>query len=122
MAADNDNVGPTTPLRLDVAAQMAFPGGGMTASGLRREAARGRLVIELVAGKHYTTLAAIEDMRRLCQVHPKAPACGSALNGATETERSLITQPGSSSTEPASIGRDALLAKLAKRKASSRPS
>jgi hypothetical protein len=34
---------PDTPLRLAQAAEQAFPGGGMTASGLRREAARGTL-------------------------------------------------------------------------------
>lgn len=31
-----------TPLRLAHAAELAFPGGGMTASGLRKEAAKGR--------------------------------------------------------------------------------
>ena len=46
-----------TPLRLGVAALLAFPDGSMTAPGLRREAARGRLVIERIAGKDYTTLA-----------------------------------------------------------------
>jgi hypothetical protein len=30
-----------TPLRLDAAAKLAFPNGGMTASGLRHEWARG---------------------------------------------------------------------------------
>ena len=49
------DIGLDTPLRLDVAARVAFPGGGMTASGLRREAARGRLQIERIAGKDYTT-------------------------------------------------------------------
>jgi hypothetical protein len=52
------DIGLDTPLRLDVAARVAFPSGGMTASGLRREAARGRLQIERIAGKDYTTLAA----------------------------------------------------------------
>ena len=65
---------PTTPLRLAFAAEMAFPGGGMTASGLRREAERGRLVIERIAGKDYTTLAAIDEMRLLCRVQPKVNA------------------------------------------------
>ena len=37
-----DKVEPTTPLRLAVAAALAFPDGSMTASGLRRECARGR--------------------------------------------------------------------------------
>jgi hypothetical protein len=55
-------VNPDDPLRLDVAAAVAYPDGSMTASGLRREAARGRLVIERTAGKDYTTLAAIAEM------------------------------------------------------------
>ena len=38
--------GHETPLRLDVAAKIAFPDGGMTAAGLRRKWKRGRLVIE----------------------------------------------------------------------------
>jgi hypothetical protein len=31
-----DRVGPDTPLRLDVAAALAYPDGSMTASGLRK--------------------------------------------------------------------------------------
>lgn len=59
---------PATPLRLGVAAAIAFPDGSLTASGLRRESARGRLVVERIAGKDYTTLANIERMRELCRV------------------------------------------------------
>src|SRR6476659_4763959 len=70
-------VTPDTPLRLSVAAALAFPDRSMTASGLRREAARGRLVTERIAGKDYTTLANIERMRELCQVQVRAPGCGS---------------------------------------------
>jgi hypothetical protein len=44
-----DEVEADTPLRLSVAAVLAFPGGAVTASGLRREAARGRHVIECFA-------------------------------------------------------------------------
>ena len=66
-----DKVTPDTPLRLGVAAALAFPDGSMTASGLRREAERGRLVIERVAGKDFTTLANIEQMRALCRVQAK---------------------------------------------------
>jgi len=73
----SDEVKPDTPLRLSVAAALAFPDGSMTASGLRREGARGRLVIERVAGKDYTTLANIERMRELCRVHEKVLDCGS---------------------------------------------
>src|SRR5262245_63982208 len=65
-AVPND-IGPDTPLRLDMAARVAFPAGGMTASGLRREAARGRLTIERIAGKDFTTLSAIATMREKCR-------------------------------------------------------
>ena len=60
-------VPPNAPLRLTRAAELAFPDGGMTAAGLRREAARGRLTIERIAGKDFTTLAAIEEMRERCR-------------------------------------------------------
>src|ERR1700691_6017393 len=63
----SDKIGPDTPLRLSVAAALAFPDGSMTKSGLRREAARGRLVVERIAGKDYTTLRAIGRMRELCR-------------------------------------------------------
>ena len=66
-----DQIGPDTPLRLNVAATIAFPDGTMTASGLRREAARGRLVVERIAGKDFTTLANIERMRELCRVEAR---------------------------------------------------
>lgn len=56
------------PLRLSVAAKIAFPDGSMTVSGLRREAGRGRLRIERIAGKDFTTLSAIDEMRELCRV------------------------------------------------------
>jgi hypothetical protein len=59
-------VSDVTPLRLDVAAAMAFPGGSMMASGLHREC--GRLVIERIAGNDYTTLWNIGLMRELCRV------------------------------------------------------
>jgi hypothetical protein len=91
-----DQVKPDTPLRLDVAAALAFPDGSMGASGLRKEAGRGRLVIERVAGKDYTTLAAIERMRELCRFHPKARDSGCVENGATNADASLI-QPSTSS-------------------------
>jgi len=52
-----DQIDSETPLRLSVAAALAFPDNTMTASGLRREAARGRLMIERIAGKE----AAVEQ-------------------------------------------------------------
>jgi hypothetical protein len=72
--ATNSEVGavtPTTPLRLEVAARLAFPDGSMKLAGLRREIARGRLAYEMICGRHYTTLADIEDMRKLCRVAVK---------------------------------------------------
>ena len=50
------DIGHDQPLRLAVAAALAFPDGSMTASGLRREAARGRLVVERIRrqGLHHT--------------------------------------------------------------------
>src|ERR1700722_6406498 len=50
-----------TPLPLKLAAELAFADGGTTASGLRKEAGNGRLVIERIAGKEFTTLGAIEE-------------------------------------------------------------
>src|SRR5262245_2091082 len=85
------------PLRLELAATIAFPDGTITASGLRKEAARGRLVIERVAGKDYTTLAAIAKMRELCRQNPKDHTSGSGKPGATnEAERP--TKPSGSSS------------------------
>src|ERR1700727_2776368 len=75
-APPHDEVKSDTPLRLSVAAALAFPDGSMTASGLRREAARGRLAVERIAGKDYTSLESIERMRELCRVEAKAPDSG----------------------------------------------
>jgi len=80
------DVGDDQPLRLAVAAALAFPDGSMTASGLRREAARGRLVVERIAGKDYTTLANIERMRELCRVEARVPASGSVPHGVTRRQ------------------------------------
>lgn len=88
-----------TPLRLDVAARVAFPDGSMTMKGLRLEATRDRLVIERVAGKDYTTLAHIERMRELCRVKVKAPASSSAPPDAMGAAASPIPPPGASSTD-----------------------
>ena len=69
------------PLRLEVAARLAFPDGTITASDLRKEVARGRLTIETISDKEFTTLECVDRMRSLCRVsateieHPvKKPA------------------------------------------------
>lgn len=56
------------PLRLKDAVKIAFPAGGMTVSGLRREHANGRLDVEVIAGKQFVTLRAIREMRERCKV------------------------------------------------------
>ena len=79
-----DEIDLNTPLRLSVAAALAFPDGSLTASGLRREHARGRLVVERIAGKDYTTLANIARMRELCRVEAKVRDCGSESDAAEQ--------------------------------------
>jgi len=80
------------PIRLRDAVQQFFPHGGMTVSGLRTEARKGRLVIERIAGKDFVTHRAIDEMRRLCRTNP---------NLASTSENTYISE------------RDALLARLA---------
>src|SRR5580704_6815309 len=96
-----DQVSPDAPLRLAAAASLAFPDGSMTASGLRREAARGRLGIERIAGKDFTTLANIKRMRELCRVEVKVPDCGSE-------SVAIANQSGLSGTETTKRARAAL--------------
>jgi hypothetical protein len=57
---------PDAPLRLVIAGHNRLSG-----PGLRKEALRGRLAIERVAGKDYTTLNAIAEMRKclLADIH-----------------------------------------------------
>lgn len=108
----DDAVSGDTPLRLDLAARLAFPDGSMKAAGLRREAARGRLVIERVAGKDYTTLDAIRDMRKRCQLSARPRDCGSGPPAVIATAGSSGNQAGSSSTAAGITPQDALRAKL----------
>ncbi|WP_205923272.1 excisionase [Rhizobium leguminosarum] len=56
-----------TPLLLGIAAKIAFPDGSMTENGLKREIACGRLAVERIAGKKYTTLNDIRRMRERCR-------------------------------------------------------
>jgi len=88
---------PTTPLRLALAAEIAFPGGGVTVATLRREGAKGRLAIERIGNRDFTTLAAIDSMRSLCRVTPEAPTYGSGL---PVNARQVSTLPYGSSETP----------------------
>lgn len=85
---------PDAPLRLSIAAKLAFPDGSMTASGLRREAARGRLRIERIANKDFVTLAEIKRMRELCRVPAREPGMESApTNLAAPLESEAVVSP-----------------------------
>ena len=90
-----------TPLRLRDALALAFPMGGMTVSGLRKERDRGTLETYVFAGRQFTTLGAIDRMKEQCRVQPSRPASGSAPRSAAPTEPSRPN--GSSSTEETSI-------------------
>src|SRR5262245_3878918 len=107
-----DDVRPDDPLRLQVAAALAYPDGSMTAAGLRRENARGRLVIERVAGKDYVTLAAIERMREICRLEAKVPDYGSDPSVKMPPEPS-VTQCGLSAMQDTISPRAALHTTLA---------
>ena len=73
-------VGDDEPLRLEVAAVCAFPDGSMTASEQSGEKPLVEGLFERIAGKDYTTLAAIRDMRMLCLNEAKARVSGSSRN------------------------------------------
>ncbi|RVG87504.1 excisionase [Sinorhizobium meliloti] len=71
MRQPEDRPDPNAPMRLRDIIPIAFPHGGISPAGLRREAKRGRLRLMRIAGKDFTTLAAIEEMQRLCVVEPE---------------------------------------------------
>jgi len=91
-----ETITPTTPLRLDHIARLAFPDGSVGVSALRKEIARGNLRAERIAGKLFVTLAAIEDMRKRCAVQKAEPISCSASQDVPAN-----TDDGSSSTTPA---------------------
>src|SRR5262245_27647491 len=96
------DIGDEEPIRLALAAKLAFPDGSMGVSGLRREAARGHLEIERIAGKDYTTLRAIREMRDKCRVNPKAPVSGCNQRDGTSTDTSSSKRSGASETAASS--------------------
>jgi hypothetical protein len=89
---DLSAIGPNTPLRLSVAARLAYPDGSMTVSGLRVMIARGLLESELTANKVYVTLGDIEQMRAQCRENRKGRV---STSGNAEGE----DRSGSSSTD-----------------------
>src|SRR5258708_22006720 len=109
---------PNTPLRLADAVKIAFPMGGMTVAGLRRERDRNRLIIEKIAGKEFTTLAHIERMRELCRDEAREPDFRSKPRDETRAETSPTAQPGSSETTVGMSAQAALQMRLQPRKRS----
>jgi len=108
------------PLRLAAACARAFPNGDMTVHGLRKEAKRGRLTIWRIAGKDFTTIAAIKEMLELCRVQASRQDYVSGPTGSTRApEGSYRGHSGSSSTGGVISPRDALLTKLQKLKSGS---
>ena len=112
-------IDPYSPLRLGYAAKLAFPNGGLSESGLRREIAKGRLPYEKIAGKLYVTLNDIKEMRRRCHVQAKAQDFISSPPGAPGRENSKSDPLGSLEMEAKTLPRDALRQKLAKLKSDS---
>ncbi|MGA8584448.1 MAG: excisionase [Roseiarcus sp.] len=85
LAVDND-----APMRLADAIEIAFPRGGITVSGLRKEAAKGRLIIERIAGKDFVTLAAINAMRAECRIaDPKRSRSGPSPSKTSASQAAL---------------------------------
>src|SRR6516165_6305764 len=109
---------PNTPLRLADAVKIAFPMGGMTVAGMRRERDRNRLTIEKIAGKEFTTLAHIERMRELCRDEAKEPDSSLRPPAVTNVERSPTKQPGSSETTAGMSAQAALQMRLRLRRES----
>ena len=100
---DMSSIKGDTPLRLAVAAELAFPDGSMSVSGLRREFQKGTLAIETIAGKQYTTLNDINAMRAKCRENQKGRGCIGASrdrvdlgNGLSSTERLSAAQAAAS--------------------------
>ena len=107
-----DSDDPYAPMRLADAVAKAFPHGGMTESGLRREIGRGRLEVEVIAGKQFVTLAGINRMRELCRV----PA---SWRPPTPTQ-ACANQPDLPSSSAQMTPQDALRIRLLERRAAER--
>ena len=100
------------PYRLKDILPLAYPGGEMTLSGLRKEIAKGNLSVEYTAGKFFVTMRAILEMREKCRDLRRARTSGSARKGSTRKPVSAFRPaPGSSLTVPSTSPQDALRAR-----------
>jgi hypothetical protein len=71
-----ERIDPNALLRLKDAVEVAFPLGGMTVKGLRREMKR-RGLIHTIAGKQFVTLQSIQEIKQ-CHAKPGALTSTSA--------------------------------------------
>ena len=110
---NRDDIRDDTPLRLDVAARLAFPDGSVGVSALRKERKRKRLRVWRIAGKDMTTLAEIKRMMDRCLVDDSQPDSGSDQQQRSEPPR------GSSLTGDASSALAAARMRVKKLKESS---
>lgn len=85
------DVDPHAPLLLGTAAQLAFPDGAVSAATLMRQHRKGLLVIERIGSRYFTTLTAIDEMRRLCRVTPNPSACVSVAAPDVRPSTSSVT-------------------------------
>ena len=95
------DIDPNAPIRLADIITIAFPMGGMTVNGLRKEAGRVHLTILRMAGKDFTTLADIEEMKKICREQSSLRASGSV------PLTKSVRQPGSSLIPESSVALDA---------------
>lgn len=96
-------------LRLSVAAALAYPDKSMTVSSLRKERNAGRLETWIMAGKEFTSLAAIEEMERQCRAQRKVPASGSSPPSSEKPGKFSTIPSGSSGTDSESLALAAAL-------------
>lgn len=118
---DPSKVDRDTPLRLDVAAALAFPDNSMTMSSLRKERNAGRLETWMMAGKEFTSLAAIDEMVKQCRAQRRVPASTSSPPATTLPDGLLIARPGSSETESERFALEAALTRCLPPKPPSAP-
>jgi hypothetical protein len=59
-----------TPVRLELAAALAYPDGSVSGRALKRQGLKGLLEIEQVAGKDFTTIANVKRMREASKTRP----------------------------------------------------
>lgn len=73
LSLDHSAITDDTPLRLETAAQLAFPDGGVSKNALRSAAARSELEHERLAGRIITTLRWVREWRERNRhpVHPR---------------------------------------------------